>query len=172
MIARTLDELIEHFFEYSMIDYETGCFLWQGARAGRGYGVTSWQSKQVYVHRMAYHFEHPNEVLNVIRHTCDIPNCWRVSHLVNGTTLENIQDKVAKGRQPRGSSMHNARFTEAQILEIRASPLNLYEIAKVYNTNPSTIHYIRVRKTWKHIPEPQQKSSVISYPSPLLRRII
>lgn len=151
MNTRTEDELIDHLLVNSIVDSETGCILWQGCVAGRGYGVTCWQGKQVYVHRIAYQFEYPNEILNVVRHTCDIPNCWKIEHLVNGTTLDNVLDKVAKGRQPRGSLMHNAAFTEEQILEIRSSPLNLYQLADLYSVTPSNIHYIRVRKTWKHV---------------------
>lgn len=143
--------MIEHLFACTEIDHDSGCFLWQGCVAGRGYGVTCWEGKQVYVHRLAYKFEKPDEKLDVIRHTCDTPNCWRVHHLVNGTTQDNVDDKVIKGRHIFGSNNYNARFTENQIVEIRASNLNLYELGDLYNVTPSTIHYIRARKTWKHV---------------------
>jgi len=148
--SRTQEELIEHLLENSVYDESSGCILWQGCTAGNG--VTCWQGKQVYIHRLAYHFEHPEEKLDVIRHTCDTPNCWNLEHLRNGTTLDNVLDKVIKGRQPRGSAMHNAAFTEDDIVDIRNSPLNLYELGDKYAVNPVTIFYIRKRKTWKHVP--------------------
>lgn len=151
MIQRTWQELVDHLMENSIYDEDSGCLLWMGCTAGRGYGVTCWQGKQVYVHRIAYKFEYPDEKIDVIRHTCDTPNCWRIEHLCNGTTLDNISDKINKGRQPIGAQVHNAAFHDDQIREIRASPLNLYELAAVYKVTPSTIHYIRARKTWKHI---------------------
>lgn len=40
---------------------------------------------------------------------------------------------------------------EGQITEIRNSNLNLYQLAEKYKVTPSTIHYIRAKKTWKHV---------------------
>lgn len=103
------------------------------------------------MHKIAYQFEKPDEIQDVVRHTCDTPNCWRIEHLINGTTLDNIRDKVLKGRQPKGSGVHNSVFKEADIVEIRLSPLNLYQLGEKYSVTPSTIHYIKTRKTWQHV---------------------
>lgn len=151
-MQRTQDELIEHLLSNSIVNEDTGCILWQGCVAGKGYGVTCWQGKQVYVHRIAFLFEYPNEKIDVIRHTCDTPNCWRIDHLVNGTIQENIDDMVTKNRHMHGSNHYKTRFTDSQILEIRNSALNLYQLAMKYDVTPSNIFYIRKRKTWKHIP--------------------
>lgn len=151
MKTRTQDEMIEHLFNCSIIDHDTGCILWQGCTAGKGYGVVGWQGGQIYVHKLAYQFECPDEEQDVIRHTCDQPNCWRIEHLVNGTTQDNVDDKVAKRRHIFGSANYNTTFTEDDIVEIRSSPLNLYQLGAKYNVTPSTIHYIRARKTWKHV---------------------
>lgn len=151
MERRTEDELIEHLLANSILDEETGCVLWQGSVAGKGYGVTCWQAKQVYIHRIVYQFMHLNEEMKVIRHSCDTPNCWRIDHLFNGTTQDNVDDKINKKRHVFGSASHNASFRESQIIEIRNSPLNLYQLGEIYKVTPSTIHYIRARKTWKHV---------------------
>jgi hypothetical protein len=151
MQQRTEEELIDHIFANSFYDEETGCYLWQGCVAGEGYGVTCWESKQVYIHRIIYQFDNPNEIINVIRHTCDTPNCWCPDHLRNGTTQDNVNDKVLKGRHIFGSANYNARFTENDIRIIRGSELNIYQLAKAYDVTPSNIHYIRTYKTWRHV---------------------
>jgi hypothetical protein len=150
-MKRTLEQLIDHLISRSVYDEETGCILWIGPVAGKGYGVTSYQSKQVYIHRIAYQFENPTEKLNVIRHTCDTPNCWNINHLRNGTTQDNVDDKVQKRRHVFGKDNYNTIFTEDDIKEIRSNPLNLYRMAEKYKVTPSTIFYIRKRKTWKHV---------------------
>ena len=127
------------------------CILWQGPRAGRGYGVISWQGKQVYIHRLIFQLHNPEAILDVVRHTCDTPNCWDIDHLINGTTADNVDDKVTKLRHVFGSQYNNVKFTEDDIRAIRASDKNIYTLAGEYSVSPSNIHYIRSRKTWKHI---------------------
>jgi len=151
-ISRTQEELLEALFARSIPNEVTGCLLWQGPVAGKGYGITCWQGKQVYIHRIAYHFANPTEKLDVIRHTCDTPNCWAEDHLRNGTTADNVADKIAKGRMPIGESLSNtSKFTEEQIREIRSSQMNLYAAAAHYGCTASNIYYIRARKSWKHV---------------------
>ena len=45
-----------------------------GHTAGEGYGVISWQGKQVYIHRLVFQ-QIKGHLPEVVRHTCDIPNC-------------------------------------------------------------------------------------------------
>ena len=146
-----VDDLINHLFELSTINQETGCILYHGPKSGKGYGSICWNGGQYYVHRIAYQIDHPNEELNVIRHSCDTPNCWRVEHLANGTTQDNVNDKVRRERQPRGETMYSSVVTEDIVRDIRSSKLNLYQLAMKHNITPSNVHYIRARKTWKHV---------------------
>lgn len=128
------------------------CILWNGGKSGQmGYGVTWFNGKQVYIHRLIYHIHNPDAILDVVRHTCDVPNCWNIDHLINGTTADNVQDKMDKMRHLFGSKCYNAKFTDQDIKDIRASELNLYQLAKQYNVTASNIYYIRVRKTWTHV---------------------
>src|SRR6185437_1338635 len=147
---RTALEMFDYLVSRSYIN-ENGCLIWEGPTSGRGYGVTCWQGKQVYVHRLIYQLEHPDETLNVIRHTCDTPRCWLLEHLRNGTTAENTADKIQKSRHIFGSATYNSKFTETDISFIRNSQLSLSEIARIYSVTPSNIHYIRAHKTWKHV---------------------
>jgi hypothetical protein len=151
--VRSKNELLTALYKRSIIDPKTGCLLWQGATSGQmGYGVTCWQGKQTYIHRLIYSFAHPEEILEIVRHTCDTPRCWNIEHLLNGTTADNVMDKIERGRHIYGSENYNAKFSEDQIIDIRNSSLNIYELGVIYKVTPSTIHYIRARKTWKHVP--------------------
>lgn len=152
MRTRTAEELIDHLLANSIYDEDTGCVLWLGCTAGKGYGVTCFESKQVYIHRFAYWYEHPDEEIDTVRHSCDTPACWRIEHLTNGTRLENVQDMVIKKRHMHGGNNYNTTLDESKIVDIRNSNLNLYELGNLYNVTPSTIHYIKTRKTWKHVP--------------------
>lgn len=128
------------------------CIIWNGPTSGQmAYGVINWQSKQVYIHRLIYQLHNPDAVLDIVRHSCDTPRCWNIDHLINGTTAENVEDKVSKLRHVFGSRNYNAKFTDDDIRAIRASDKNIYTLAGEYDVTPSNIHYIRARKTWKHV---------------------
>ncbi len=133
-------------------EYVGDCLIWNGCVAGqREYGVIGWLGGQVYIHRLIYQLHNPDIILDTVRHTCDTPRCWNIDHLINGTTAENVDDKVAKLRHIFGSRNWNTKFTDTDIVDIRSSTKNLYELGKQYDVTPSTIHYIRARKTWKHV---------------------
>lgn len=128
------------------------CILWYGATSGQmGYGTISFRGRQTYIHRLIYQLHNPEEILDTVRHTCDTPNCWNIDHLINGTTADNVDDKVSKLRHVFGSKNYNTKFEEADIHAIRESQQTIYQIAHQFGVTPSTIHYIRARKTWKHI---------------------
>lgn len=61
--------------------------------AGEGYGVICYQGKQIYIHRLIYEYVF-GELPNIIRHSCDTPNCWNPDHLHDGTHADNVADKV------------------------------------------------------------------------------
>ncbi len=127
------------------------CILWEGSRAGKGYGVINWQGKQVYIHRLIFQLHNEDAVLDVVRHTCDTPNCWNIDHLLNGTTADNVQDKVEKLRHVFGENNYNAKFKDEDIRAIRNSNESGLLLAARYDVTPSTISYIRSGKTWKHV---------------------
>ena len=77
------------------------CWLWQGATAGRGYGVFGTnRDGLMYAHRFSYEL-HCGPIGDglVILHTCDTPNCVNPVHLVAGTQRENVLDMIKKGRR-------------------------------------------------------------------------
>lgn len=89
---------------WANVDTQGICWIWQGGRQDEGYGRVSVNGQFCYAHRVAWALCHGPvpEGLHVLHH-CDQPACVRPSHLFVGTNLDNIADKLAKGRQYRGA---------------------------------------------------------------------
>ena len=56
---------------------------------------------------------------DIVMHTCDNKLCIEPTHLVLGTQLDNMRDKVNKNRQAKGESVGTSILTEKDVLEIR-----------------------------------------------------
>lgn len=100
-----------------------GCRLWFGASVPRGYGVTHFNGRQQYAHRVAWQLAYgpiPDGLL--VLHTCDVPACINSNHLFLGTDADNTADKVKKGRcnPARGEQAGNAKLTVEIVREIRS----------------------------------------------------
>lgn len=88
-----------------------GCWEWQGQRDANGYGRihgSDWTTGTRLAHRHAWELVnggHPCVRGSIppdidVCHHCDSPPCVRPDHLFLGTRQDNVNDMVAKGRQP------------------------------------------------------------------------
>lgn len=80
---------------------DNGCWNWQRQKEKGGYGKfrTAFNSKWYKAHREAYrHFYGSIPSGLHVLHKCDNPSCVNPSHLFLGTHLDNILDRVRKGR--------------------------------------------------------------------------
>jgi hypothetical protein len=153
------------------------CILWNGATSGNGYGVTSKDGKQMYVHRLAAEQSFgPIPEGMVVAHKCDTPNCHNPEHLFICTQAENLADMRGKGRSAsgekhrsrthpelvlRGESIGNSKLKPEQITAIRAeykpgnagkkSETSLTGIAKKYGIAFQTVSKIVRGTSWKHL---------------------
>lgn len=129
-----------------------GCWIWRGGVDSYGYGVMSYNVK---AHRFFYE-THVGEIPDglCVCHKCDVRNCVNPSHLFLGTSQENTADKTAKGRQVKGKDVHKAKLTDADVREILALDLPCRVLAEQYGVTDTTISYIKMGKTWKHVPRP------------------
>lgn len=82
-------------------------------------------------------------------HKCDVRACVRPDHLFVGTRLENIHDKIRKGR-----SGAVAKLTPEQVVEIRDNAKigdSVQHLAAIYDVNEQIIRRVVSRRTWKSI---------------------
>ena len=115
------------------------CILWTGPKTKDGYGVIGiGRGKHFRVHRVVYESKHgPINNGMLICHTCDVPLCINIDHLFIGTPLDNMRDKIAKGRSNTVSGENHPHFkiSDAIVEEIMADRLKgrtLVSIAKEY----------------------------------------
>jgi len=82
----------------------SGCLLWPGATAGVGYGKvlrSKDENTTLLVHRVVFAVSvgmSVDDLEGEVLHSCDVPPCFEVSHLSNGTHLENMREMVERGR--------------------------------------------------------------------------
>ena len=134
------------------------CWEWQGRKDKGGYGALG----RLKAHRISYEIYHAEPLGDLhCLHKCDNPGCVNPEHLFAGTNLDNIQDKVDKGRCYTGnqSGQHNgnAKLTNDLVKEIRrlynTGEYTTVNLGKKYGVNRATISYIVNNKTFKHLLE-------------------
>lgn len=84
-------------------------------------------------------------------HSCDNPPCANPRHLRWGTLQDNMDDKVARGRQSRlrGEDSPTARLTWDAVRAIRSRPEeSLGALALEFGVSRSTISLIRRNERW------------------------
>ncbi len=77
-------------------------------------------------------------------------------HLFIGTHAENLHDAWGKGRMgaiepARGERCGNAKLTEEAVRAIRASPLTIKALGKLYGVDHTLISMVKRRKIWRHV---------------------
>lgn len=94
----------------------TGCWLWLASLTGAGYGQFWLNGRREGAHRVAWELTYgpiPDGLL--VCHDCpdgDNPRCVNPAHLFLGTTKDNADDMVAKGRGATGDKAPARRFPE------------------------------------------------------------
>lgn len=136
-----------------------GCWLWMASKDQDGYGIFNGVCGGVSctrAHRFSYVLgtgEIPGKGL-VIRHTCDNPSCVNPEHLVLGTSKENSQDMISRGRHLAGSARQRekiAKLTKDQVKYILEGKETGVELAQKFGVSKAHISAIRCRRTWKDI---------------------
>lgn len=107
------------------------------------------------VHRLVAQAFIPNpDNLPFACHKDDDPSNNCVENLFWGTQLDNMQDKVRKGRQSAGADHGRSVLTNDQVNYIRAYPRywgSQTELARQFGVRQSIISGIVLGKTWTHI---------------------
>ena len=123
------------------------CKEWTRATA-HGYGVIWHDGKLWLVHRLEF-LRHHGYLPKVVRHSCDNPRCYEITHLLGGTMQDNSQDMMRRGR---GRGQYKLKLSAEDIEEIVTRYVageRPADIAQDYG-----IHYVTVRNyVKKHHPE-------------------
>ena len=144
----------------TMPHMKTRCWKWIGAvtdtrgEGGRGRGTIRMSNNQsLTASRVAFFLKHGRWPVPCALHHCDNPNCVRWSHLFEGNQTDNSADKMAKGRQAKGSNVGRAKLNTKQVIEIRkrvATGEMIKTLALEYGVCNRTISDIVRGKFWKH----------------------
>lgn len=143
-----------------------GCWIWTGSTDGHGYGQireAGRGSRLLKAHRVSWVLHNgplSDDVL--VLHSCDNPPCVRPDHISPGTSKDNTQDSLKRGRgvfqkhpekHPRGERVFGAKLTEEQVSEIRrlrAEGWTQTRLAIAFGVTQSSIWSILAGKTWQH----------------------
>lgn len=129
---------------------ETGCWEWTGrAFHTQGYGMLARKG----VHRWSAEL-FMGETLTAqthVCHHCDNRKCFNPAHLFVGTHKDNIEDRIAKGREARGSAHGRVKLTSDQVLrliEIWNAGATMRECCETFGVSHSAVQSIINRWTW------------------------
>ncbi len=105
----SLDPKIRLEYLFSKTKKNDGCFEWIGNRTN-DYAKITFNKKTWYGHRLVWTLSN-GEIPKGIKvlHKCDNPPCINPDHLFLGTQLENMLDKISKGRCPTKAKTHCKR---------------------------------------------------------------
>ena len=156
---------------------EDDCWPWLASHTkgygfiGRGVDYRGPRKQVERAHRISWEL-HVGDIPDDLQvlHSCDNPGCVNPRHLFLGTNLDNVADRVAKGRtsrhhlaalvrhhpelRPRGEKHGRAKITAGDVRRIRATcdRTSGAEWALRLGISQNAVSHIRTRKTWKHIP--------------------
>ena len=104
----------ERFWKKVNKETSNGCWEWTASLNKTGYGKFGLEKTWRLAHRMAFELHNKRPITSGLHllHSCDNPKCVNPSHLFEGTNLDNINDKIQKGRQP-------CKLTFEQVQKIR-----------------------------------------------------
>ena len=133
---------------WSKVDQSGDCWLWTSGRRNRkGYGSFKLGGKagrNYLAHHISYAITKGEPGDEAVCHSCDNDRCVNPDHLWTGTNLDNIQDRVIKGRS-------FCKLTIEQVREIFASRESQRTLGNQYGVSSITIHDIKAGLTWNRV---------------------
>jgi len=139
--------IINRFHDRYIKDPDTGCWEWQAAKQGIGYGQFNDGKKHWLAHRFAAKIAGMDIKNKVVRHKCDNPGCVNPDHLETGTQTDNMKDREIKCRNGR-------KLTRQDVINIRAEfkprVVTYKDLAMKYNVHPATIGSVVNNHIWRY----------------------
>ena len=142
-----------------------GCWEWTGYTGGNRYGGFHIENRRspsgarnrgaVSAHRFSFLLTFGPIGELCVLHRCDNRKCVNPDHLFLGTNTRNIEDKVSKGRAPKGLQQSNAKLTEPAVVSIREryarGDTSQRALAKEFGINQTMVRLVLSRRRWKHV---------------------
>lgn len=150
----TVKSTEERFWEKVARAGEDECWLWTASCFSTGYGSFRASGKKVGAHRFAYRLATGKNIRpsELVRHRCDNPRCVNPKHLELGSSRDNTDDMLERGRSCRGSKQGSSVLSDEQVRLIKKiQGLTLREIAKIFGVSFQHVHWIRTGKSWRHV---------------------
>jgi len=152
------------------------CWVWEAGKTTAGYGSMRIEgdTNPHYSHRLSWESSNGSIPDGMkICHSCDNPSCVRPSHLFLGTSLDNSQDALKKGRlhkqaatlrrlwkdrwciTMRGEQHPSHRLTEEKVREIRSTyqrgVFGYKRLVKKFGISFGLAQRIVSGKAWPHL---------------------
>lgn len=147
----------ENFWHRVQIGSPKECWNWTGPvsrtkKTHDGYGrIDAFGVTGVYAHRVAYWLTNPDAIAlrktdeTLVRHSCDNTLCCNPNHLLLGTHLDNMRDKVERGRShwcESSTQSPRAKLSAEDVQDIRLHRkmgVARRALAMLYDVSVSTI---------------------------------
>lgn len=146
---------IERF--WSKVETSDNCWLWLGNKDKDGYGLFYKDSHRHRAPAVAYEWAYgPVPEGMWVLHRCDNPTCVKPSHLFLGTCIENVADRVKKGRGAYGErNGGGVKMSDEKVVTMRAQyatgAFTFVHLGKLYGVSQHTARRICKRQNWKHV---------------------
>jgi hypothetical protein len=134
--------LVDRFWEKVDRRAANECWPWTAATTFGGYGVIGEFGKHgrlIRANRLAYILSNgdigPREV---VRHTCDNPNCVNPRHLVAGTKKDNTADMISRGR-----TNPKRKMTDDQVRTIKSASGTTRAIAAQFGVSCAYVSLVK-----------------------------
>lgn len=151
---------------WSHVHKTKSCWLWTGAKAGRGYGYFWFGGRAQYAHRLAYSWcngEIPPG--KFVLHSCDVPACVNPKHLSLGDARTNAQDKVRRRRSPPSPCNGPlSKLTWKQVDEMRllymTGDYTKYTLCCKYQVSYDQLRRILSGRAWVGVGESETRKGI------------
>lgn len=136
----------EYFFNRSMPEPNSGCWIWTGRITEYGYGRFSNKKVARQAHRASLEISIGKRLnrMEYACHKCDVRCCVNPDHMYVGSQLDNMRDMIMKGRS-------KSKLTKEDIMYILQSREPQSVLASLFSVTQSTISNVKLGKVFPHI---------------------